>query len=108
MVRLAYNESEDRHYVSLGWEWVLSRSGPRSPESREKCWGKGLGLPLRGSFLFLGCAERINFLFLGVCKQILASPEERTGGRPRLGLVYICIWLSRHIPDHNPHETGLF
>lgn len=44
MVRLAYNESEDRHYVSLGLGMVL----PRSPESGEKSWGKGpVGLGTR-------------------------------------------------------------
>lgn len=48
VVRLAYNESEDRHYVSLGLGRGVAQVGPRSLGSRQECWGKGLGLPFTG------------------------------------------------------------
>lgn len=55
VVRLAYNESEDRHYVSLGLEGVLPRLGPRSRESKEKCWERDQGRLLGGGFCSWVC-----------------------------------------------------
>lgn len=48
VVRLAYNESEDRHYVSLGLGKGAAHVGPGILGSRQMCWGKGLVLPLIG------------------------------------------------------------
>lgn len=93
MVRLAYNESEDRHYVSLGLGTGVAQVRPHKPESRKNCWGEGPGLPLKGRFPFLRCAAGMNFRFLGVCKQSRASSEERTGGRPRLGYGLADVYL---------------
>lgn len=42
VVRLAYNESEDRHYVSLGLGRGVAQAGPRSLGSRQECGGKAV------------------------------------------------------------------
>lgn len=87
VVRLAYNESEDRHYVSLG---IGGRGCPRRAleawgVGQELCSGdRGQGC-LRVSSLSLGVCKEMSFLTLGICKQRLDSsvgraPERLAGG----------------------------
>lgn len=59
VVRLAYNESEDRHYVSLGKEGGVAYTGPW------KTWGWAEAVPRRWTRLPV---KGVIFLSLAECK----------------------------------------
>lgn len=79
MVRLVYNESEDRHYVSL-WAGLGWAGGRRGRVTGQKGSGRGMR---KDKGKQVASKQGLSLLILGLCKQRLASSKARAAGWQR-------------------------